>query len=171
MGGWNHITQPYVLVIYGLSNATTIFLQLVSGNWVNFQLQVSVATETSCIRQLQNGIFLVVYWIFLVFNLWMFKANIKDYLEPYSRCQSNSCKFLVGVTSLDFCRFFYLCPSSPIWGLHKHFQSYVFAPKKLLIFSVNGVTCYFSQCVVLQGNHCVKRNDIDINKLESRIRV
>ncbi len=31
--------------------------------------------------------------------------------------------------------------------------------------------CDFSQSVVLQGNHCVKGNNIDINKLESRIGV
>ncbi len=45
MGGWNRITQPYVLVIYELLDATAIFLQLVLGNWANFQLQVSVAIE------------------------------------------------------------------------------------------------------------------------------
>jgi hypothetical protein len=45
MGGWNRITQPYVLVVYGLSDATIIFLQLVLGNWANFQLQVSIATK------------------------------------------------------------------------------------------------------------------------------
>ncbi len=45
MGGWNHITQPYILVVYGLSDATVIFLQLVLGNWANLQLQVSVAIE------------------------------------------------------------------------------------------------------------------------------
>jgi hypothetical protein len=45
MGGWNRITQPYILVIYGLSDATAILLQLVLGNWANFQLQVSHAIE------------------------------------------------------------------------------------------------------------------------------
>jgi hypothetical protein len=45
MGGWNRITQPYVLVVYRLSDATIIFLQLVLSNWANFQLQVSVAIE------------------------------------------------------------------------------------------------------------------------------
>jgi hypothetical protein len=60
MGGWNHITQLYILVIYGLSDATAILLQLVLGNWANLQLQVLHVTETSCIKQLQNGKFLVV---------------------------------------------------------------------------------------------------------------
>jgi hypothetical protein len=45
MGGWNRITQPYVLVIYGLSDATAIFLQLVLGNWANFQLQMLVVIK------------------------------------------------------------------------------------------------------------------------------
>jgi hypothetical protein len=45
MGGWNRITQLYILVIYGLSDATTILLQLVLSNWANFQLQVSHATK------------------------------------------------------------------------------------------------------------------------------
>jgi hypothetical protein len=39
------VTQSYVLVIYKVSNATIIFLQLVLSNWVNFQLQVLVATK------------------------------------------------------------------------------------------------------------------------------
>jgi hypothetical protein len=34
-----------MLVIHGLSDATAILLQLVLDNWVNFQLQVSYATE------------------------------------------------------------------------------------------------------------------------------
>jgi hypothetical protein len=45
MGGWNHIIQLYVFAIYGLLDATAIFLQLVLGNWANFQLQVSIAAE------------------------------------------------------------------------------------------------------------------------------
>jgi len=34
-----------------------------------------------------------------------------------------------------------------------------------------GVMCYFPKCVVLQGNHHVKGNNIDICKLESRVGV
>jgi hypothetical protein len=41
-------------------------------------------------------------------------------------------------------------------------------PKKLLILNVNIVMYYFPQFVVLQGNCCVRGNNIDINKLEER---
>jgi hypothetical protein len=68
MGGWNCITQPYVLVIYGLSDATVIFLQLVLGNWANFQLQVSVATE----NQLQKTI-----------AKWYFSSSVSKHLNGY----------------------------------------------------------------------------------------
>ncbi len=42
--------------------------------------------------------------------------------------------------------------------------------KKLLII-MNSVTCYFSICVLLQGNHCVTGSNIDVNKLKSKARM
>lgn len=41
----------------------------------------------------------------------------------------------------------------------------------MLIICVNGVMCYFSECVVLKGNHHVIRNNIDINKVKAKARV
>jgi len=39
------MTQPYILVIYGLLDAIAILMQFVLRNWANLQLQVSHATE------------------------------------------------------------------------------------------------------------------------------
>ncbi len=41
----------------------------------------------------------------------------------------------------------------------------------MLILNMNGVMCYFPKCVVLQNNRCVKGSNIDISKLESRVKV
>jgi hypothetical protein len=43
--------------------------------------------------------------------------------------------------------------------------------KLLIIMNMNSVTCYFSKCVFLQGNHCVTGSDIDVNKLKSKARM
>ncbi len=64
-----------------------------------------------------------------------------------------------------------MCPSPSIQGLHKCFWSSPPMPKKLLIFNMNGVVCYFPKCVVLQGNRYVRGNNIDINTLESKARM
>jgi len=42
---------------------------------------------------------------------------------------------------------------------------------KLLILSVNGVLCYFPQCVVLQGNARMFGINIDSTKVEIRARM
>ncbi len=50
-------------------------------------------------------------------------------------------------------------------------HSQVVKPKKLLILSVNGVLCYFPQCVVLQGNVWVFNINIDLMKVEVKVGV
>jgi hypothetical protein len=46
-----------------------------------------------------------------------------------------------------------------------------FYSKNLLIFNMNGVMCYFPQGFTLQGNHHVKKNNIDINTMEARVKM
>jgi hypothetical protein len=41
--------------------------------------------------------------------------------------------------------------------------------QKMLILNVNGVLCYFPQCVVLQGNTQVFNINIDLMKMEVRV--
>jgi hypothetical protein len=46
-----------------------------------------------------------------------------------------------------------------------------FYRKNLLIFNMTIVMCYFPQSFTLQGSHCVKKNNIDINTIEARARM
>ncbi len=43
--------------------------------------------------------------------------------------------------------------------------------KKLLIFSVNGVFCYFSKCALLQGDQQKAEKNLNISKLEICVKV
>jgi len=64
-----------------------------------------------------------------------------------------------------------LCPFAYITHLAKKFPSHPSTPKKLSIFNVNGVICYFSQNVILQRCHHVKGRNIDVNKMGARVGV
>jgi len=86
---------------------------------------------------------------------------------PYFGFQFTSIKFSVGLTSHDFYRFLiyvHLHPFEVHTNTFGHIQS-----KKILIFSVDGVMCYYPKCIILQGNCCVKGSNIDISKLESKV--
>jgi hypothetical protein len=54
---------------------------------------------------------------------------------------------------------------------HSHVHSSPFRPKKLLIFNVNGVLCYFSPSIVLKGNARVFGRNVDKAKVEVRVGV
>jgi len=57
-------------------------------------------------------------------------------------------------------------------SIYVHLRStQAFLVKSNQIFSVNGVIYYYPKCIILQGNRCVKGNNIDINKLESKARM
>jgi hypothetical protein len=62
---------------------------------------------------------------------------------PYFKHQFNFCKFSVGLKSLDFQISYLFVFISIHPSPHKCFQSYPPMPKQMLIFSMNGVMCYF----------------------------
>ncbi len=67
-------------------------------------------------------------------------------------------------------------PSRPITTIkgnstHSHVHSSPFKLKKLLIFNVNCVLCYFPLLVVLQGNFKIFGRNVDKAKVEIRARV
>ncbi len=52
-----------------------------------------------------------------------------------------------------------------------HISSSPLGPKKLLIFNVNGVLCYFPPSIVLQGNVRLFGRNVDKAKVEVRARL
>jgi hypothetical protein len=54
---------------------------------------------------------------------------------------------------------------------HSHVHSSFLGLKKLLIFSVNGVLCYFPLLVVLQGNARVVVRNVDKVKVEVKAKM
>jgi hypothetical protein len=54
---------------------------------------------------------------------------------------------------------------------HSHVHSSPFKLKKLLIFSINGVLCYFPPLVVLKGNARVFGRNVNKAKVEVRAKV
>jgi len=66
------------------------------------------------------------------------------------------------------CSFVFICIN---YMSAQVFSFTYFYHKNLLIFNMNGVMCYFPQSSTLQGNHHVKKNNIDINIVEPRARM
>jgi hypothetical protein len=60
MGGWNRITQPYILVLYDCRMQLQISCNLSFATGRISSCMCRMQLETSCIRQLQNAKFLVV---------------------------------------------------------------------------------------------------------------
>jgi hypothetical protein len=82
----------------------------------------------------------------------------------------SNCIFVM-LTFYFFGRVIPLCPFSYITHPTKCFPSHPSTPKKLFIFNMNGIMCYFLQSVILQRCHHVRGRNIDISKMGARVGV
>jgi hypothetical protein len=55
--------------------------------------------------------------------------------------------------------------------MNSHLCSQTTRPKKLLIFNINDVLCYFQHSIIQQGNTQVIGRNIDMSKMEMKARV
>ncbi len=106
-----------------------------------------------------------------------------------SRYQLHSCIFYVGLafpsTRMEASTHFWIsfCSNfSPFWHVHvvslsnARMWSQTFRPqsnttKKLFIFNINGVLCYFPKCALFQGDQWKIGKNLDVSRLEIHARV